>query len=99
MIYHHVLTHSHTHRQPMNHNPKPQSMMKTTLSVSLSEEGQKWEEVWRAKVWESSWVVPVTHFDAGIHAPGRPARFIKLETKADTPHALMLQRVTVYGVK
>ena len=78
---------------------RPNERRTNGLSVSLSEDGQRWEEVWRAKEWESSWVVPATHFDAGIQAPGRPARFIKLETKADTPHALMLQRVTVYGVK
>jgi len=69
------------------------------LILSLSEDGQKWEEIWRAKQWESSWVVPVTHFDAGVTAPGRPARYLKVETKGDSPHALMLQRITVYGAK
>ena len=78
---------------------RPNERRTDGLIVSLSADGRQWEEVWHAKQWESSWVVAVTHFDAGIQAPGRPARFIKLETKADSPHALMLQRVTVYGVK
>ncbi len=78
---------------------RPNDRRSEGLIVSLSVDGQKWDEIWRAKSWESSWVVPVTHFDAGIHAPGRPARFIRLETKSDSPRALMLQRVTVYGVK
>lgn len=78
---------------------RPNDRRTDGLIVSLSADGQKWDEIWRAKSLESSWVVPVTHFDAGIHAPGRPARFIRLETKSDSPRALMLQRVTVYGVK
>ena len=34
------------------------------LILSVSTDGQRWEESWQAKQWESSWVVPVTHFDA-----------------------------------
>jgi len=78
---------------------RPNERRTTGLILSTSQDGQQWEEVWRAKTWESSWTIPVTHFEAGIDAPGRQARFIKVETKGDSPHALMLQRITVYGVK
>jgi hypothetical protein len=37
--------------------------------------------------------------DAGANVPGRKVRFIKLETKNDSPRGLMLQRVAVFGVK
>jgi hypothetical protein len=69
------------------------------LILSISEDGQKWEEIWRAKAWESTWLVPVTHFNAGINAPGRRARFIRVETKNETPRELLLRRITVFGVK
>ena len=78
---------------------RPNERRTTGLILSVSQDGQLWQEVWRAKTWESTWVVPLTHFEAGIDAPGRPARFIKLETQADSPHPLMLQRVTIYGLK
>ena len=67
------------------------------LIMSVSEDGQKWDEVWRAKTWESVWNVPVTHFDAGATVPGRRVRFVKVETKGESPRPLLLQRVNVYG--
>jgi len=69
------------------------------LILSISEDGQKWEEVWRAKTWEGTWVVPVTHLDAGKTVPGRPVRFIRVETKNEVPKELLLRRITVLGVK
>jgi alpha-L-fucosidase len=69
------------------------------LILSFSEDGQKWEEIWRAKTLETTWVVPVTHFDAGINAPGRRARFIRAETRNEAPRELLLRRITVFGVK
>jgi len=78
---------------------RPNERRTSGLILSISEDGRKWEEIWRAKEWESSWVIPVTHFEAGISAPGRPARFIKVETKNDAPRPMLLQRITVYGVK
>lgn len=78
---------------------RPNDRRTDGLILSISEDGKKWEEVWKAKEWESSWVVPLTHFDAGIDTPGRQARFIKLETKGNSPRPLLLQRITVYGVK
>jgi len=69
------------------------------LIVSLSEDGQKWQEVWRAKTWEATWVVPVTNLNAGANVPGRRARFIRVETKNEAPRELLLKRITVFGVK
>jgi hypothetical protein len=43
--------------------------------------------------------VPLTHFDAGATVPGRQVRFIRLETKNNSPRSLILQRVSVFGVK
>jgi alpha-L-fucosidase len=78
---------------------RPSERRTDGLILSLSEDGLKWEEIWQVKAWESTWVVPVTHFDAGINTPGRPARFIKVETKGDAPRPMLLQRITVYGTK
>ena len=78
---------------------RPSERRTDGLIMSISADGRKWEEIWRAKTWESTWVVPVSHFDAGVNAPGRKARFIKVETKGDSPHALMLRRITIYGVQ
>lgn len=69
------------------------------LILSISEDGQAWEEIWRAKEWETTWLVPVTHLEAGTNAPGRRARFIRLETKNEAPRELLLRRITVFGVK
>jgi len=69
------------------------------LIVSVSEDGQKWQEVWRAKTFEPTWLVPVTDVDAGANVPGSRARFIRLETNNDSPRELLLKRVTVFGVK
>jgi hypothetical protein len=67
--------------------------------VSVSEDGKQWREVWRATKWEAIWTVPLTHVDAGANVPGARARFIRLETKNDSPRELLLKRVTVFGVK
>jgi alpha-L-fucosidase len=78
---------------------RPDERRTEGLILSVSEDGAKWQEVWKAKDWVASWVVPLTHLDAGANVPGRKVRFIKLETKNDSPRGLMLQRVAVFGVK
>ena len=78
---------------------RPNKQRADGLVLSISEDGQKWEEVWRAKTWKTPWVVAVTHFDAGINAPRRRARFIRVETKNEAPRELLLRRITVFGVK
>lgn len=67
------------------------------LVVSASEDGQTWTRIWQAKSWEQKWLVPVTHFESGIDAPGRRMRHLKFETQGDTPRPMLLQRVEVYG--
>ena len=78
---------------------RPEDHRSEGLILSVSEDGNKWEEVWKAKEWTASWVVQLTHVDAGATVPGRQARYIRLETKGDSPRELMLQRVAVFGVK
>jgi alpha-L-fucosidase len=67
------------------------------LILSVSEDGKTWVEAWRAKKWEQRWVVPLTRFQAGIDVPGRPVRYLKVETKGDMPRPMLLRRFTVYG--
>ncbi|MCY2952543.1 MAG: discoidin domain-containing protein [Planctomycetota bacterium] len=69
------------------------------LILSVFEDGQKWQEVWRAKAWETTWVVPVTPVDAGANVPGCRARFVRVETKNEEPRELLLRRITVFGAK
>ena len=69
------------------------------LIVSVSEDGRQWQEVWRARTFETTWLVPVTHVDAGANVPGCRARFIRLETRNEAPRELLLKRVTVFGAK
>jgi len=67
--------------------------------MSISEDGQTWREVWQAKRWASSWRVRLTRSPAGVDVPGPKARFIKLETRGESPRELVLTRVTVFGQK
>jgi alpha-L-fucosidase len=76
---------------------RPDERRTDGLILSVSEDGKTWTESWRANKWQQRWVVPVTVFHAGIEAPGRPVRYMKLETRGDTPRPILLQRVTVYG--
>ncbi|MBT3380799.1 MAG: hypothetical protein HN742_29090 [Lentisphaerae bacterium] len=67
------------------------------LILSVSEDGDTWEEAWVAEEWEQEWFAPITRFHAGIELPGRAARYIKLETRGERQRILLFQRVTVYG--
>ena len=78
---------------------RPNERRTEGLILSISEDGQTWQEVWRAKTWEAIWTVPLTHLDAGAQVPGRQVRFIKVETINDTPRGLLLQRITAFGAK
>ena len=69
------------------------------LIMSISEDGEKWEEVWQAKNWVATWIARVTQSSGGSPKSGRKARFIKLETRGESPRPLVLKRVTVFGVK
>lgn len=69
------------------------------LIMSISEDGQKWQEVWQAKSWVTTWLARVTQSSGGSLKSGLRARFIKLETRGESPRALVLRRVTVFGTK
>jgi len=78
---------------------RPNERRTEGLILSTSEDGQTWQEAWRAKTWEAIWTVPLTHLDAGAQVPGRQVRFIKVETINDKPQGLLLQRITAFGPK
>jgi len=67
------------------------------LILSISEDGENWEEVWKASNWEEKWLAVITHFHAGIEVPGRKAQFLKFETRGAPPKPMRLQRITVFG--
>jgi hypothetical protein len=69
------------------------------LVMSISEDGEKWQEVWQAKSWATTWIVRVIQPSADPGDPGRKARFIKLETRGESPRPLVLRRVTVFGIE
>ena len=47
--------------------------------------------------WEPIWEVSIATVQAGAEVPGRPARYLKLETKPTKPAPMLLQRVEVFG--
>jgi hypothetical protein len=67
------------------------------LTLSVSEDGRQWTKVWAAPKWQQVWEVYVTTAQAGAEAPGRSARYLRLETKPAKPAPMLLQRVEVYG--
>ncbi len=69
----------------------------TGVVVSLSGDGQSWEEIWTASDTSDTWEIPVTSFVAGAHVPGKAARYIKIERQLKSPDALHLQTVKVFG--
>jgi len=76
---------------------KPTERRSEGLILSVSTDGQKWQEVWKAEDWDLSWTIPLTTLEAGADVPGRKARYFKLETKGDSARPLILQRFTAYG--
>jgi len=67
------------------------------LRLSVSQDAQQRTKVWTAPKWQQVWEVTVTTTQAGAEVPGRPARYLKLETKPAKPAPMLLQRVQVYG--
>ncbi len=68
-----------------------------TLRLSVSKDGETWQEIWKADGAAPVWEVPVTDFRAGAHLPGRKARYIRLETRPSTPTFFHLKQVEVWG--
>ncbi len=52
-----------------------------------------------AKSWVTAWSVRLIQPSAGTGNPGRKARFIKLETRGESPRELVLKRVMVFGIE
>ena len=67
------------------------------LIASVSQDGENWEEIWRASAFQNVWQIPVTRFHAGINVPGREMRYIKLETRNKSPKPLLLRGFRAYG--
>lgn len=65
--------------------------------VSLSLDGETWEQVWAASDRDETWEIPVTSFVAGAHVPGKDARYVKIERRLTKPDALHLQAVKIFG--
>jgi hypothetical protein len=67
------------------------------LTLSISEDGEQWTKVWTGSRWQQVWEVSVTTTQAGAEVPGRPARYLKMETKPAKPAPMLLQRVEIHG--
>jgi alpha-L-fucosidase len=67
------------------------------LVLSVSTDGDVWEEVWQAAGWDEQWFAEICHFHAGINVPGRDARFLKLAPAGNKQVSLFMRRLTVYG--
>ena len=65
------------------------------LVLSVSEDGEKWTEVWKAELWDQFWEVPLTMLKSGAQVPGQRARYLKLELP--TQREFLLRRVEIYG--
>ncbi len=70
---------------------------KAGVVVSLSVDGETWEEIWTSSDVSDTWEIPVTSFVAGAHIPGRDARYVKLERRLEKPDALHLRAVRIFG--
>jgi alpha-L-fucosidase len=68
-----------------------------TLRLSVSTDGQTWQEIWKADKVATQWEIPVTDFVAGAHIPGRKARYLRLELKPSRLEILHLRQVEVWG--
>ncbi len=80
-----------------NANPENAANRMATLCASVSVDGKAWIGVWKAANSDASWEFPVTTFVSGAQIPGRPARFIRLQTHPATPAPLLLKQLEVYG--
>ena len=67
------------------------------LVLSASEDGKTWTRVWAAEKGETRWVAIPEAMVSGASVKGVDARYLRLETNNDTPTALHLRAVTIYG--
>jgi hypothetical protein len=67
------------------------------LTLEVSEDGAAWTKVWQANTVEDLWVaVPEQHV-AGADVKGANARYLRLAVAHETPTALHLKAIKVYG--
>jgi hypothetical protein len=78
-----------------NAESSPERM--ASLRAAVSSDGKAWTDVWKAEKAAKTWEVPITSYVSGAQVPGRPARFIRLETRPSAPEYLLLKQVEVYG--
>ncbi len=79
----------------IDHNPRTSN---SQLRLQLSVDGEKWEEVYRGSYGLPQWDVPITQFVAGIHQPGRVARYVRVSADHDKrSDTLTLGKVSVYA--
>ena len=79
------------------HNREDNPTRKNGVMVSLSVNGNQWEEIWKQTNLDDVWEIPVTRFVAGANLLGKEARFVKIERRLSQPDALHLQTVKIYG--
>jgi alpha-L-fucosidase len=68
-----------------------------TLRLSVSLDGKRWQEVWKAAKAQPAWDIPITDFVAGAEVPGRKARYLRLELKPAKAEYFHLRQVEVWG--
>lgn len=68
-----------------------------TLTLSVSDDGKTWKKLWLASRGEPSWKIEPEEQVNGAPVKGASARYLKLETFNDTPTALHLRSVRIFG--
>ncbi len=68
------------------------------LCLDISADGVAWEEIHRSSYGLPRWEIPVTRFVAGIHHPGRPARYLRARLdQGEATDTLRLAGITVHS--
>jgi alpha-L-fucosidase len=69
----------------------------STLTLWLSSDGEKWQEIWHAEGGKEIWEVPLKRAVTGDEQLGIHARYLKLGLTDEEPGYLHLHGVKVYG--
>ncbi len=67
------------------------------LALYATDDDKTWDKIWEAEKWQQEWLIPVTHFHAGIDVPGRRLWELKLVAKDGSPSSIPLKSVAAYG--
>jgi len=68
-----------------------------TLNVKVSTDSINWQSVYSTKYNKDYWEVPVTQLKTGAEVPGKPVKYIRIETVGVKPSVLQLRKAEVYG--